>query len=316
MTSTAAGAPPAVSEPDVGAVVATLLPDLRAAGRTGLRWMALIGAAGVAAPVLLIAALDESGVGWAIGAVILAVVAGFVVYELTARRQAALVMPGLARMIGLSYRQNDRSFLDALPERLLPRAARKGVDDVVEGVIGGRTIRFGELTLATGGKNSRTLFRGIVAAVPNVAPLPPFFLAVESETRGWFGFAGRIDVGDLTHVRSITSRSSEVLGVWTVSPADADAPALAAVLDVLTGLAGEIGESTRLYSASSDGRTTHVALRFDRDLFSIGNPFAGDERLVESIRSAFADLSVPVRVVSALLRAEAAVAGGDAGQGR
>jgi hypothetical protein len=293
--------------------VADLLPRLRAEGRAGLRRIGQISAVAVALAAVPVAAIGPAGAGWSAGVLIVSGVGALMVFRRTRRRVEALVMPGLARAIGLSYRQDDRAFLDSLPERLLPRASQRIVDDVVEGAIGGRTIRFAEVTLSAGGTDSRTAFRGIVAAVPNLVALPHFFLAVERETRGP---AIRIGVADLTRVRNLTGPSGEVLGVWAPSSNPADTPALAAVLDALKGMVSGIGGHARLYSAMSDGRMTHVALRLDRDLFRIANPFAGEDRLAENIRRAFSELSVPVRVVSALLQAEAAVAAGVSGQGR
>lgn len=303
----------AAATPDPGAAVAAVLPGLRAERRAGLRRLAWVAAVAAALSAVPLAALGPAGAGWSAGVLIVAGVAMLMVFRHSRRRAEALVMPGLARTIGLSYRQDDRGFLDDLPPRLLPRAAQRHVDDVLEGTIGGRRIRFAEATLTTAGRDARTVFRGIVAAVPNLVPLPRFFLAVERETRGP---TVRIAVDDLTHVRTITSPAGEVLGVWAPSSNPADTPALAAVLDALKGMVSGIGGHARLYSAMSDGRMTHVALRLDRDLFRIANPFAGEDRLAENIRRAFSELSVPVRVVSALLQAEAAVAAGVSGQGR
>lgn len=302
-------APPSAARPaepapaDPAAAVAALLPELRRIGRRGL--LACLGCTGAGAAA---AAAAAAAGDWGLAGITatLTALATALAYELTRRREEAVVMPALAGALGLAYRQDAADFLESLPERLLPAAARRRVDDVLEGPIAGRHIRFGEVTIATGGKNSRTLFRGIVAEMPAVAALPPFFAAVETDTRGWLGFSGRIRVDDLVRHTTLETLSGETLGVWTPAPEDAEAPALAGLLAALAGLEAQVGESARLYSASCDGRRLHVALRFARDLFRIANPFAGDERLVAAISRAFADLEVPVRVVAALLAAEAA----------
>ncbi len=120
-------------------------------------------------------------------------------------------------------------------------------------------------------------------------------------------FSGWIKVNDLVRVDTITGRSGETYGIW-LSRAGASQqqhPALQAVLDVLTNLETRIGSDARLFSATSTGEEMHIALAHKRDLFHFGGLFASQDKITSGIRDAFDDLNVPLRIVSALLDAEA-----------
>ena len=240
---------------------------------------------------------------------ILAAFALFGADRWVAREQQALVLPHLARAVDLTYRPRAQDFLASLPKRLLPSGAVRRAEDLITGTIGGRPVAMAEVKVETGGKNSSTLFRGVVARMTNEVPLPAFFLAVERQTKGWLGFSGWIRVDDLVRVDTIAGRSGEVYGIWlSQEGAQARHPALAAVIGVLTGLETTIGPEARLFSVTSTGQEMHIALAHDRDLFHFGGLFQGRARVAEGIERAAADLGVPVRVVSALIAAEARAA--------
>lgn len=186
----------------------------------------------------------------------------------------------------------------------MPRAGRKIAEDLISGRIGGRSIRFAEMKLETGGKNSSTLFQGIVAEFPNLAPMPPFFLAAEAETKGWLGFAGPIKVDDLMRVDTISGANGKVYGVWASTSEVRRHPAFAAVVKVLTNLEFVIGSESRLYTASSNGRVIHVALSHKRNLFKIGGLFTAGDALMDDIRLGYRDLTIPVTIAAKLLEAE------------
>jgi hypothetical protein len=293
--------------PDITTALPGILPTLR--GETLKGWGMMAGLL-IAAVILafVVKDLGKDGKGWAFVILFTAVVSLGAVATYIRRRHEALIMPLLTKAAGLSYDQKGRWFLDTLPPRLLPKASDRTCEDVLSGKIGDRAIRFAEVKIETGGKNSNTLFRGIVMEFPNLVDMPAFFIASERETRGFFVFKGNIRVDDLVQVRSLTGRSGAEYGVWSSSAAAAEKPGFGAVVNVLTGLESIIGGDAKLYTASSDGREMHVAISHKRDLFKIGGMFADSTRLMQDIRHAYDDMTLPMRIVSALLSAEAEVA--------
>jgi hypothetical protein len=287
---------------DINTVLDGLMPEMRRARLIG--WGLAVGL--VVFALFLLATVEPRNEPWTFQLIVIGI-AGLLVFGLNAwvsRRQEALVMPALARSAGLDWRRNARDYVLGLPTRLLPRGSVRKCDDLVTGSIGGRRISFGEVKIETGGKNSSTLFQGIVAAFPNQVALPAFFLAAERETRGWFVFSGRIKVDDLRQLKTISGGSGESYGVWSGWSGTGPDHGLDDVLKVLTGLEWAIGSQAKLYSASSDGRTTHVALSHKRDLYNIGGLLASTEALMNDIRRAHADLSLPLTLVQHLLTAE------------
>lgn len=205
--------PDSTPVPDITDALPSLLPELRRITRNGWLLEAAIAVTAVAMLILTAGMGDEP---YQIPLIVLAVAVGLAAYiaQITRRRHEARIMPLMAEALGLGYLQNASSFMTGLPARLLPKAGRKTAEDQISGRIGDRSIRFAELKLETGGKNSTTLFQGIVAEFPNLAPMPQFFLAAEGETRNWLGFAGPIKVDDLIRIDTITGRSGKVYGVW------------------------------------------------------------------------------------------------------
>ena len=295
--------PDSTPVPDIAEALPSLLPGLRRITRNG--WLLEAAIAAIAVAMLaLTAGMGEEP--YQIPLIILAVAVGLAAYvaRSTRRQHEARIMPLMAEALGLGYLQNANSFMASLPPRLLPKASRKSAEDQISGRIGGRSIQFAEMKLETGGKNSSTLFQGIVAEFPNLAPMPPFFLAAEGETRNWLGFAGRIEVDDLIRIDTITGPSGKVYGVWASTSDVRRHPAFAAVLKVLTSLELFIGSDSRLYTASSDGKIIHVALSHKRNLFKIGGLFNTGDALLVDIRLGYRDLSIPLTIAAKLLEAE------------
>jgi hypothetical protein len=72
-----------------------------------------------------------------------------------------------------------------------------------------------EVNVETGGKNSRTLFKGIVAQFPNRTAMPAFFVALEDKTRPGFFFGGDLSTEGLHHLRTVTGNGGRSYGIWT-----------------------------------------------------------------------------------------------------
>lgn len=288
---------------DIADVLPSLLPELRRITQKG--WLLEAAIAVIAVAVLVLTAgMGENS--YTIPLIVLVVAVGLAAHvaRTTRRHHEARIMPLMAEALGLGYLQNASSFMTSLPPRLLPKASRKTAEDQISGRIGDRPIRFAEMKVETGGEDSSTLFQGIVAEFPNLAPMPPFFLAAEGETRNWFGFAGRIKVDDLIRIDTITGPSGIVYGIWAGTAEVRRHPAFAAVLQVLTSLEGFIGSDSRLYTASSDGAIIHVALSHKRNLFMIGGLLNTGDALLDDMRLGFRDLSIPLTIAAKLLEAE------------
>jgi hypothetical protein len=295
--------------PDIADALPGMLPDLRRSTLTGWAGIAAVAVTAFAA-LVFIAGLEanKDGNEWEAVIIVLGIAVALCLWiaHRTRRAHEARIMPIMAQALGLGYQQDASYFLSTLPVRLLPKAGKRSAEDMISGKIGDRAIRFAEVKLETGGKNSSTLFQGIVAEFPNLAPMPPFFLADEGKTRTWLGFAGPIKVDDLIRIDSVPGSEGRVYGVWASRTEVRDHPALAAVLKILTHLEYTIGSLSSLYTASSNGEVMHVALTHKRNLFKIGGLFAATDALMDDIRMGYRDLTIPLTIASKLLEAEKA----------
>jgi hypothetical protein len=165
--------------PDVTTAVQALLPELRRKSRQGWMLIALVSVL-AAAGTYALAGVGE-GATWLFplmaGVFLIALIVGWI-----RKRHESMVMPILATTVGLSYAKDASGFVRCLPQRLLPKGRICRGEDCLSGAIGGRTIRMAEVKVETGGKNSRTLFKGVVANFPNAVAMPPFFIADEDQT--------------------------------------------------------------------------------------------------------------------------------------
>ncbi|MDX8349207.1 hypothetical protein SLH49_14570 [Cognatiyoonia sp. IB215446] len=281
-----------------------LMPELEQKRRTGLIFAAGVSVVAIALSLLIWASADADNQLVSLALVFVGVVILFFINGWVTKGQQRMVLPHLAKAIDLEYEQNGRAFLDALPARLLPKAGVRRAEDCISGTIDDRPFALAEVKFETGGKNSRTLFRGIVVRFQNAAPIPAFFIAPERKTGGWFS---RMNVDDLVQVDSVTGQNGEVYGVWlSQHGVEKNNPALRGVIDLLTDLETQVGDFAQLFSATSTGEEMHIALSHFRDMFAVGGLRANREKIMAGITDAFEDLNVPLRIVSALLQVERA----------
>jgi hypothetical protein len=278
-----------------------------------LRMRLLGGLAVVGAVVLSIiganlvgqnAAKPFEGVLISLGLGVFAIVATFQQIRLNHER---LIMPILARTAGLTYQKGDSEFLHNLPERLLPRGRTRS-DDVLSGVVGGRSIRFGEVKVETGGKNSRTLFDGLVISFPMQSDIPDFFLADQEATKGFLIFGGQIKVDDLDWQRSVPGHWGQAYALWARGALGDAQDRLVPLLNAISTIERNLERDSRLYTASCSNRTIHLAIRHRADLFRIGGLLSGEAELADDLRGALHELHLPLRLVTDLLQAEQAYA--------
>jgi hypothetical protein len=300
---TDAPSPPDATD-ELALAVRNLMPGLRGQGFTTAAIMAAAAAAGGVASVMILSS-EIKGEGRAkLTMISLGIAAAiiFYAYRWMRQKQEAMVMPVLADAVGLSYAKNAKPFVTALPQRLLPKAMRSG-EDHVQGKLGAHTIQMAEVTVETGGKNSKTLFKGIVAQFPNRVAMPAFFLALEDKTRPGIIFNGDLSTDGLYHLRTVMA-GGRAYGIWTSWTEMEEPPALAAVVDVLTRIENHIGYGTELYAATSNGKEMHVALSHRRNLFRVGGMFPNEDEIFADVRAAMQDLTVPLTLAKALIEAE------------
>jgi hypothetical protein len=298
--------PPSDITNEVALAVRALMPALK---RQAMVAVGIITAAVVAAVVASVFSLNSEMEGkdrWKM-ALFAGIGAFFVVtwtYKWTIRKQEAQVMPILARAIGLTYSKDAKPFVKALPKRLLPERGVRAGEDHVHGSLGAHAIQMAEVNVETGGKNSRTLFKGIVAQFPNLVTMPAFFVALEDKTRPGMFFGGDLSTEGLYHLRTVTGNGGRRYGVWTSWSKVEEPPKLSAVAAILTRIENVVGPGAELYAATSNGVEMHIALSHKRNLFHLGGLFPDENQLFRDVRAAMQDLMVPLTLAKSLIEAE------------
>ena len=200
------------------------------------------------------------------------------------------------------------SFVSTLPKRLLPARGVRAGEDHVHGTMGAHAIQMAEVNVETGGTNSRTLFKGIVAQFPNRTAMPAFFVALEDKTRPGFFFGGDLSTEGLFQHSTVTGNGGRRYGVWTSWSGQEEPPALAEVVAILTRIEDHVGSGAELYAATSNGVEMHIALSHKRNLFHLGGLFPDENQIFRDVRAATQDLTVPLTLAKLLIEAEAKVA--------
>jgi len=296
---------------DIGATVRALMPQLR---QQAMLSVILIVALGIATCAMTIWALqiyaESSQISrFATTAAMFCLVGMLLAWRRARHAQEALVMPVLAQAVGLSYDKNAKAFLAGLPRNLLPQKAAQSAEDHVHGRLGNHRIDMAEVRVVTGGKNSKTLFKGLVAQFPNSVPMPIFFLAPLSKTKPGVIFSAWMPTEGLTHLRDVTGPSGTPYGVWISWTERDEPPALAAVIKVLTDLETRVGVSASLFSVVSTGNEMFVALSHSGDLYRIGGLFPSEARIFGDVSSATQELAVVLNLARQLIAAEEAAVG-------
>lgn len=290
---------------EVAQAVRNLMPALQGKARLAL---AVIVVAFVAAMIGVALSLNSDMDGedrwkFAMFSALGGVLAAMGIFKWMIRAQEALVMPVVAGAIGLTYAKEAKSFVRGLPKRLLPSRGIRTGEDHVRGSLGAHAIQMAEVNVETGGKNSRTLFRGIVAQFPNRVAMPAFYIALEDKTRPGIFFGGELDTEGLHHLRNVR-HNGRSYGVWTSWSELAEPPALSAVVEILTRVEDHIGSGAELYAATSNGEEMHLALSHKRNLFRIGGLFPSENEVFADVRAAMQDLTMPLKLAQALITAE------------
>lgn len=293
------------ASPDISAALAQVMPRLRATRTTAQMLLVVIAILTAVAAVSLRGRMGDD-LDWLFFPAFAGFMLAALVFAQTSRSHDKNVMPHLAGAIGLDYSKGAGAFLKDLPPRLLPDRVRSA-EDLLSGNVAGRSVQFAEVKVETGGKNSRTIFDGYVIRVPNLVPMPPFFLAPADEFES--GFLRRANLSSDGLFRIGTEAIHGIsFTLWTSSAEQTEDAGFTAVVDALKGMGPILGGGASLYSVTSDREVMHLAVRHVRNLFTIGGVFSSEEAVMASARTALEDLSLPVRITGAILDAEAQVA--------
>jgi hypothetical protein len=291
---------------EVARAVRSLMPTMRRLAATAVVIITVAIVAAAVAAVLFLNSEADDKTRWK--AAMFSVLGGGLIVVATfkwmIRRQESLVMPVLASAVGLTYAKDAKAFVNGLPKRLLPGRGIRAGEDYIRGALGAHAIQMSEVNVETGGKNSRTLFKGIVAQFPNRTAMPAFFVALEDKTRPGMFFGGDLSTEGLYHLRNVSGGGGRTYGVWTSWSKMDEPPALSAVVEILTGIESHVGYGAELYAATSNGEEMHIALSHRRNLFRIGGLFPNESEIFADVQTAMRDLLVPLTLAKALIGAE------------
>lgn len=217
------------------------------------------------------------------------------------------VMPILASTLNLSHQKTGSQFFETIPKNFIPRGGRRNCDDLMSGRMADRGFRFAEVKTETGGKNSRVLFDGVVVEVSTRAPLPEFLIAQVSQTKGFWIFKGNVNVEEMARSHTAWGKDQKEYGLWSPYSKPGEVKEMQVLMDRLVAMGPQLSAGSALYSAACTGRNLYVALSHKHELFQIGGLFADDARIMSDIRSATADLQVPMSLAAEVIRAEEAI---------
>lgn len=285
--------------------LAAAMPEIRSAKTIG--WISIAAAIAVTVVALYWLADIPKAMQFII---LVLVISGVIIWSIadwTRRRHERVVMPIIADAFGLSYQKSPGQFFTSLPRNFIPLGGRRSVDDMMSGRVADRYFSFAECKTETGGKNSSTLFQGVVIQVQGRQGVPPFIIASERETKGFLFFKGRVDVEGMNLVRQATGTDGQTYGLWVNFGSDAQLTGLQDFMDRIIALGPRVLGSASLYSLVSSGSNYHVSLRHNRDMFRIGGLLAQEAEVMTHIRIAAAEFAHPVQLVTEILRAEEAL---------
>lgn len=230
------------------------------------------------------------------------------------RQASAELIPHLARAAGLGYTVDFPHHIvrDMIEAGLIPRAgdlSRR--EDRFDGTLAGRHFMAGDVHLKTGGKNSSTLFEGLVVSLS--LPERHKGFALTTLERAASGFLRRAQVDTKTLLPRGTFNSKHGTGFTAYVPdnALADSPGFRAQVKQLVRLDSEI-PGCRLFSVYCTGDRILVALSSGRNLFRIGRVFSA-ELMTQDLQRVLSEMQFPLRVVQILLDAEQAALTASAG---
>lgn len=290
------------------ATMEAVLAEMRTIRRNG--WTMVIFAA-VTTLVLCSLALGQNkdSAKWAFAAFVLGGITIIGIFGWVRGQHERKAMPILARVFGLGYQKSPQNFYQNLPVNFIPMGGRRSVDDMMSGRVAERAFHFAESKTETGGKNSRTLFRGVILDLESKKGLPEFIIALEQETTGTFLSKVRVKVEDMALLHRATGHDGQAYGMWSRHPNTNEVDGLRSFMERVIALGPKVLGKSTLYSLVSSGTHFYISLRHDRDLFKIGGLLADDAQMRADMQTAAAEFSHPIDLIAEVLRAEEALSG-------
>ena len=229
------------------------------------------------------------------------------VIGLTRATHERAVMPIIAKAFSLQYEKLPKGFYETIPKTLIPLGGRRSVDDMMSGQLAGRHFRFAECKTATSGKNSRTLFKGVVLILDARDGMPDVIIASEKDTKGFLIFPGRVNVDDMQLVHQVQAANGQTYGLWTASSQGLQITAAQSFMDMILAAGPRILGSSTLCTVLSTGQQHYISLKRQHDLFRVGGMFANETKVISDIRQAATEIAHPIELVAEILRAEEAL---------
>lgn len=287
---------------DYDEALAKVMPRLRHTQRLGKAAIVLLGVLAVGAAFALI----RFGGALALLPILLFVMSAVVVANLVKSEHVKLVMPSIAAMIRMEFDRGAVGFTDKLPSRLLPGPIRNA-SDLMHGTVAGRTIRFAEVKVETGGKSSSTLFHGLVIHIPNLVLMPPLFIARDETLKRSFFKGPSLDASGLVKVGDMRGTSGSDYSLWSSSMKVTEDPGMKAVLDLLKRLDVLAGAEAKVFSITSNGEETHIAIACEEDIYPIGGLGLSNTGIADQMKTTVDQIALSLGAVSAVLTAETEV---------
>lgn len=283
--------------------LATAMPVIRRHQRMGWIWVVLILVVSIVLGVMLIMAGGDA-LGYGIGVLIVGPIMSLWPAETARKKIEREVLPTVCETFGLTYSKDADEIFQMLPRSFIPFGGRRSCDDTLSGQLAGQWFRLAEVKTETGGKNSQTLFRGVVITLHSRGKPPEFLMASHKETKGFLFFKGNVRVEGMQNVDTVSGPEGVQYGVWIPEGATTDAARLRPVVKGIADLVPDVLHKSTLYSIYSANGEWHIALRHDRDLFSVGGLRASEAQIMADIRSASDDLAQVYRLIEGILKAE------------
>ncbi len=298
--------PPGAESDPVTRALTAALPEIRSVKIKG--WLLAIAAVVVSVALMILASkLREDRLQFIIFAAFPAVFGVGAAMRWVRSSHERAVLPTIAEAFGLIYQKAPKGFYETLPKNFIPQGGKRSVDDMMNGKVAGRAFRFAECKTETGGKNSSTLFQGVVIEVRSGGNLPEFLIASMKETKGFLFFKGKVQVEGMQMIHQANGTNDEIYGLWARSEAPAKMAGLRAFMDRVIALGPRVLGDSTLYSLVSTGSYYYVSLRHKHDLFRIGGMFSTEDQVIQHIRAAATELAHPIELATQVLQAEEAM---------
>lgn len=295
-------APDGREEPSV-ATMEALLAEMRLIKRNG-RAMAAFAMVLTGLLCVLAAGFAEDSAKWIFGALAFGIIVVMGIVGWVRGQHERKAMPTIAQLFGLAYQKSPKDFFQDIPNNFIPLGGRRSVDDLMSGKVADRSFHFAECKRETGGKNSRTLFKGVVLVVESKGGLPSFIVAAEKETKGFLFSKGRVQVDEIPLIYHSAAHDGQTYGLWSHSPEAKEMAGLRSFMERIIAVGPKILGQSTLYSVVSTGGHYYVSLRHSRDLFKIGGLLADDAQMRADMQTAAAEFSHPIDLIAEILRAE------------